>query len=385
MSELIPKLNRIRVSPDKLILDPNNPRLISRLEDRVKDENMLDMTVLENTRKRMEGGSDDVFQIKELERSIRTNGWQPIDSIFVHKCDDTRYIVLEGNRRATAIRNLLSSEIPQSLKEELSDIEVMEVLGENLSSTQLEAKVSYLLGVRHHGSLRQWSPFAQSNNIYLEYLKLTALDDDSFVWNEESGRKMAETLGIKLELVKERLRVFRAMKQIGSTDKVAMSEGGMKDRYYSVCQAALQDRSKLGEYIKQDADTFLLDESSVERMDNLCHFSTKGRDGAPINNPAQWKAFANILSDDDEEKRTKMLAEVEANKKRPDTIWAQRAEELRRPQWDRWLEKVEHVLRGLNIGNIDLDSIEARQMIEKLVRLLARLDDVTTVSGGANA
>lgn len=385
MSELIPRLNRIRVSPDKLILDPNNPRLISRLEDRVKDENMLDMTVLENTRKRMEGGINDVFQIKELERSIRTNGWQPIDSIFVHKRDDARYIVLEGNRRVTAIRNLLSGEITETLREELSEIDVMEVLGENLTPTELEAKVSYLLGVRHHGSLRQWSPFAQANNIYLEYLKISGFNNDSFVWNEKFGQKMAETLGIKPDLVKERLRVFCAMKQIGSTEKVAASEGGMKDRYYSVCQAALQEKSKLGQYIKQDPDTFLLDESSIERMDNLCHFSTEGREGAPINNPAQWKALTNILSDEDEEKRATMLAEVEVNKKRPDTVWAQRAEELRRPQWDRWLEKVEHVLRGLNLGNIDLDNVEAREMIEKLVRLLGRLDEVASVSGGADA
>lgn len=387
---LIPKMQRINVSPQHLILDPNNPRLISRKEDRVNEENILDQGILENTRRKMDGGDKDTFRIRDLEKSILTNGWQPIDSIFVQQCADRGYLVLEGNRRVTAIRNLLNNgEIGDALRAELSMIEVMEILEEDLARAALEKKISYLLGVRHHGSLVQWSPFAQANNIYIEYLHISGQDDDSFVWNEQFGHHIADALGIKLDTVKERLRVYRAMRQIGNFPIVKQSEatgGGMKDRYYSVCQAALQSKAKkLAEYIKQDPSTFALEGESIERMDNLCHFSVRNREAAPINNPPQWKALDKILSDEDEQKRSTMLAEVENEKKRPDSVWARRAEELRKLQWDRWLEKVAHIINGITASDINRNDDEQRQVVTKLAELLDQLNEVTVNVGETNA
>src|SRR4051794_19900867 len=103
---LIPQLNKITVSPNALILDPNNPRFISRAEDRTEEQHILDTSVIKRTLEKMK---DDNFHIKDLEKSIINNGWQPVDSIFVRRYGDYgKYIVLEGNRRVTAILNLLN-------------------------------------------------------------------------------------------------------------------------------------------------------------------------------------------------------------------------------------------------------------------------------------
>lgn len=388
MPTLMPQMRRITVSPNKLILDPNNPRLISRSDDRVKDEDVGDAGIIQRTAEKMKGGVKDAFRIKNLETSIERNGWQPVDSIFVRRHGDTdQYIVLEGNRRVTAISNLLNKEdLDPRIRSEIADIEVMEILDAGLSREELEEKISYLLGVRHHGSLKSWSPFAQAHNIYLQYKSSSAQTDDNFSWSEVQGDRIAGTLGIKLEVVKDRLKVYRSMLQIGNSPVVKESEGsggGMKDRYYSVCQEVLIGRSKkLGEYIRQDPDTFTLDDEAVQRMNSLCSFNVSGRQDAPINNPAQWRYLDKILSDEDEAKRSSMLSEVEDEKKRPDAVWAQRAEELRRLQWDRWLQKVAFVLDGITIGNIQ-STDEESQVIRRLVALLDRL--VAANAGGKNA
>ena len=77
-----------------------------------------------------------------------------------------------------------------------------------------------------------------------------------------------------------------------------------------------------------------------------------------------------------------MISEVEEEKKRPDAVWAHRAEELRRLQWDRWFQKVALVLGGVTLGNIQ-SSEEESEVIGRLVSLLDCLD--ATRAGGNNA
>ena len=171
IKSLAPKLKKIKVAADKLILDPNNPRLTTRKEDIFDEKDFLGMDLAGITVKKMRGPKDkDTYKIEELEKSIKQNGWLPVDFIFVKKhSDDVHYIVLEGNRRITAIRSILADEeAEQHLKNTLENIEVMEVIDKE----DLDRKISYLLGVRHHGSLVKWTPFAQANNIFTRYLEM---------------------------------------------------------------------------------------------------------------------------------------------------------------------------------------------------------------------
>jgi hypothetical protein len=66
---LIPKLRKIKVAPSALVLDPNNPRLITHDGETVKEKHVLDPEVIVRTRERMMR-----FRVDELKESIRTNG-----------------------------------------------------------------------------------------------------------------------------------------------------------------------------------------------------------------------------------------------------------------------------------------------------------------------
>jgi hypothetical protein len=317
----------------------------------------------------------EIYKVKDLENSIKQNGWWPIDFIFVKQLDsDGRYLVLEGNRRVTAIRNLREKdETAPELKKSLDNIDVMEII-DDCPVDQLQKKITYLLGVRHHGALKKWSPFAQAHNIYRRYLELTNMTHENFEFNYEQGCRIADALSINCDEVENRLKVYRAMEQLGQLPEVKNSDGGMKDRYYSVCAEVLTTKNKIiKKYIQQDNKSFLLDDKSINRMNDLCHFDQKGRAGAPINNPQEWRKLSNILKDDDEDKKKSMIEEVIIDKIKPSVVWAKRAAELQTLQWDKWLNKVNSVIREVKIGD-DLTSDAAKDVTMRLINIIECLE-----------
>src|SRR5438874_12704095 len=107
--QLAPKLEKITVRYDRLVLDPNNPRFTTRKEDQIPEEHYLDQDNAGITSAKMFPEKKDRYKIAELVNSISQNGWLPVDYIFVRKLkgDDKRYVVLEGNRRVAAIREIM--------------------------------------------------------------------------------------------------------------------------------------------------------------------------------------------------------------------------------------------------------------------------------------
>jgi len=374
MQNLTPELKHIRVQPKFLILDPNNPRLITRDEDRHPEDDAVSR--LGTTTKKM---CDGRFKIDDLVNSIKQNGWLPVDAIFVKKLENESkyYLVLEGNRRVTAITKLLDecSDISDKLKTSLSEIDVMEIV-DDIPIDELNNKITYLLGVRHHGALKKWSPFAQARNIYKRYLEITNTEAESFVWDGDKGDLVADALSISVDHVRDRLKVFRVMEQLSKHPDIEGSDGGMKDRYYSVCAEVLLTKDKvLKDYIQKDDTTFTLDDDSIIRMNTLCHFDKKNRDGAPINNPHEWRKLSAILKDEDTLKREQMLNRVAQEKVNPSVVWAERASELQTLRWDKWLFKINTIIKRITFGD-DLESSAAIAAISRLSDVLNRLDQL---------
>lgn len=371
--DLMPTLRKIKVPAGKLILDPNNPRFLEHDDNLTDESNFLDLGVIEDTREKMRA---DAYQIAQLEESILTNGWQPVDQIFVRKHQGTDYyVVQEGNRRVTAIRHLLNNtDLPEELKQSIENLDVMEIV-DDCDLKTLQIRISYLLGVRHHGSLKKWSAFAQASNMYEQYIGLANQTDETFQWDTDSAQQVANALSVDFKRVEQRIKVYRVMKQIDSLPEV-QEIGGIKGQYYSLCEEVLLKggKSKLAEYIVQDPVTMLLDDESLKRMDNLCHFSVTGRENAPMRNPSEWRKFDKILQDDDDDRRDQLIAEVEDDKIPPSDVWAKREVELYLPRWEIWLQKVSDILSRVQFGD-DLESSDAKAAGKRLGILLSKLQE----------
>jgi len=369
-----PKLERIKVPLLKLLLDPNNPRFLEDHADRVNEEDFADSGIQDQAVARMTKAA---FRLDELKDSIATNGWQPVDQIFVRKLKalPDKYVVLEGNRRLMALRELRKEKrLDEALTSAVDPLSVLEVVDSG-NIEESRAQITYLLGVRHHGSLKPWGPFAQAHNIYDRYLQIGNMTDDTFRWDGNIAAQIGAVLSIDVKKVEERLRVYCAMKQLHEVPTIKSI--GIEGKSYSLVREAVAARTKspLKQYIVQDPSTFKLDDKSIRRMDLVCHFSTKDREGAPMRSPEEWRPFAKILADVDREKSAAMVREVENDKALPSDVSAKRQAELRQPRWDRWLIEVTNLLKKLQIANLD-DDQTSRTIGARLATILDNLSAV---------
>jgi hypothetical protein len=370
-----PKLEVIKAPLQKLLLDPNNPRFLEDHSERVDEKDFADSGVQSVTADRMR---KEVFRLDELKKSIETNGWQPVDMIFVRRLEALpgQYVVLEGNRRLMALRDLKNDgKLIGDIATAVDPLHVLEVVG-TADVEESRAQITYLLGVRHHGSLKTWGPFAQAHNLYERYLQEGKMTDATFRWDERIAEKIGDRLSVDVKKIEERLRTYIAMKQLHEVPEIGKI--GIQGKYYSLVQEVLppgKPKSPLRQYVVQDPSTFKLDDASIRRLDAVCHFSTAEREYAPISSPDEWRPLASILGDSDPEKRAAMLRKIEEGKESPSDVWALRQAELRQPRWDRWLVEVAELLRKLQVGNIDRDDARTRNVTTRLAKILDALPE----------
>jgi hypothetical protein len=361
-----PTLVPITVPLQKLLLDPNNPRILR--DHDIPEDQFADPGIQAQALDRMREGD---FKLAQLRDSVIENGWQPVDMIFVKRLPGDHFVVLEGNRRVVALRMIEAKHLTPELKRSIDPLPVLEVVGSG-DANEWRAQITYLLGVRHHGSLKTWAPFARAHNMYERYLRVGEMSDATFKWNDKVAEHVADTLSVSFDDVKQALKVYRAMRQLNEHERIA--KVGIEGRYYSVIGEVLLRRTggPLKKYVAQDPVTFLLDEPSVDRIDAVCHFSTKGREGAPISNPAEWRSLENILKDPDDTRKRDMLKAVEQEGKKPSEVYAMRAAELRQPRWDRWLKEVAELLNKLVVGELE-ETTAATTACRKLAGVLDKL------------
>lgn len=114
MVELLDNLSALlaarKVSLDDLLLDPNNPRFSELGEElnSVAESRFAEPKVQANTFEKMR---NERFDVSELRDTIKTLGFLPMDRIVVRpwkgQSDNPKYVVIEGNRRVTALRWLI--------------------------------------------------------------------------------------------------------------------------------------------------------------------------------------------------------------------------------------------------------------------------------------
>lgn len=174
------KIKTIELDVSKLMLDPNNPRLG---RDNKYDEDVLHEDDLQLDTYALMNDPSRGFNITSLEGSIKRNTFSNIENVWVKKLKNIdKYIVVEGNRRVTAIKNLLKqkNDLDKDVLESISTIECKDLshLGDNEEDTN--NKITILLGFKHiKGGTLDWKIFPTAqlvmkdycNHLYHEYDK----------------------------------------------------------------------------------------------------------------------------------------------------------------------------------------------------------------------
>jgi hypothetical protein len=152
-----------------LLLDPHNLRLLERGQDKlqhvpasiigqkaVQDE--LFQTLLD----------DSLFDVPALERSIIYNGFLKHERLIVARYDGQHFLVLEGNRRLTAVKSIYLKfgakleRLPSAVRQSLQTLPCFVLNGRaiNGAASRLEeyrrASEIYI-GMRHLMGAKRWS------------------------------------------------------------------------------------------------------------------------------------------------------------------------------------------------------------------------------------
>lgn len=214
MSELSQFLSPLRVSIDDLLLDPNNPRFSEIGEEliTVPESRYADEKVQQNAYEKMR---NPLFDVSELKDTIKTLGFLPMDRIVIRKWKGvlknrkTKYVVLEGNRRVTALKWLLTLHDKGKetfTREQLKNFKNIECL---ILDDQLAPVTASLIlpGLRHVSGIKEWGAYQKAKAIY--ELRRSGL----------SPQEAAQNLGLSTRSANQAYRCFRALEQMKTDEE----------------------------------------------------------------------------------------------------------------------------------------------------------------------
>jgi hypothetical protein len=388
----------ITVPIGKLYLDPNNPRFSSKRPKKIPFDRYLDPMVITETTDFMLDKPKDSFKIDQMMGDFLTKGFIDGDTIIVQKIINTDdcYTVREGNRRITAIQCLLQDEEETEKKrkglcKELSNLPVTELIQGDLSEEDCGKLLDFLLGVRHLGQLKKWTPFARATLVYNAYLEIkpemTKGTDGTFEWKvDQSGRcergevvssnflhKLGSNLKPNTRTTKDFLQTIRVMEQLKENKELTI-----KPSNFSLFHDLIVgSKPQLNNFLPRDEKTFLFSDEAIEKLIYLCALRDKNRKDAPINKPQQWDFLSKILDPDENinpaADRESMTHEVMEEKSKPEDVWRTKESERMSLTWKRWLDDVNSLVRGATIEQINPDEPIAKSAFKRLWEVLDSL------------
>lgn len=384
-------LERKEVSLADLLLDPANPRLRSMVGGNIGEVPDADVEgEQEALLQQLRGVREDTYALKDLMASFRRVGYQRIDRIVVRPlAGSDKYLVVEGNRRTAAAKLLLRQDGDEAnsnkrLKEEvrnsLESIEVQVLDTANRSKEEIADYINVVLGIRHYGSLLEWSPLAKAHNIFEEYMR--GLDGtDEFSFKNSRVEEVADQLSVGRNAIRRALRGYLAFRQI---DEIS---DDVKPRHFSLVEEFVNNASLKNSLVVVDDRTFRVDETSLAQIVDLCEFDTRDKDGARprLRRPQSVRTLGRLVSmaegDEDESTRNyarsrlnELIAAEGAKVLDVETAYAQaRSFKKRR----KWLESIQELLKTLEEQGLNAEeflpegnALMHKEALEKQMNLL---------------
>ena len=148
---ILNELVAVDLSLESIYLDPNNPRFVVPNWVNVNDDEIDSVAVQESTSRRLVSE----FRADRLRMNMEVNGYLPIDRVVVREFKDSKYVVLEGNRRICAakllkelvVKGLISSE---DIQKSLEQIPCLQYVGS-------DSKAAWIFqGLRHITGISDW-------------------------------------------------------------------------------------------------------------------------------------------------------------------------------------------------------------------------------------
>jgi hypothetical protein len=294
----------ITVNIDELYLDPNNPRLAEDFEFSEEKASLKEIVAFQDRiidrfynadSENVE--TDEFFDISGLRESFKKIGFVDLDRILCLQQEDGKYLVLEGNRRTTALKVIKKigydeEDISEEIRPSLQNIPITLIDSEGRSPQEINNEAKVLLGIRHHGSLKSWAPLPSAHNVYETYLNYEP-KQEQFEYYNSRALSIASILSISKGKVKSRLVTYIAYNQLKEMSS------GVQPHHFSLIQAVIEN-GQLKNYfnIESDSKTLKIPESGLEKIDLLCEFATRDKisdNKKKLKNPQKVATLARLI------------------------------------------------------------------------------------------
>jgi len=159
------------VTIDQILLDPNNPRFSELGEkfDLIPESRFSETRIQDSAFDKMKNGP---YGVVELRDTIKTIGFLPMDRIVIrnwkHSNDTNKmYVVIEGNRRVSAIKWLHSLHLDGKLtlnEDQLDNLTNLQCL--LLADDAPITSTLVLPGLRHISGIKEWGAYQKAKAIF---------------------------------------------------------------------------------------------------------------------------------------------------------------------------------------------------------------------------
>lgn len=280
------KFIEAQVNISTLLLDPNNPRLVKNLTKmaQVPDSDLDDARVQEDLLSRFKtqksnDENEEFTQIKTLYDSMTHVGNVPIDRIVVRAIENSdKFLVIEGNRRTATLKKILKeldiakdkgTPLPhEERRDSYENFNCILLDTQNMNEKETAQAISLVLGLRHHGSLKEWGPLQRAHDIYKQYMADPLMQGSNFSLNNVVIKNVAEKTSIDPKEVKANLKTYIVYDQLREIFTI-------KSHHYSLIRAAVTNTHLITHYFVIDEDTYQLNESSITKMDQILEFEER--------------------------------------------------------------------------------------------------------------
>ena len=223
----LPEGQSNEIEPRFLLLDPQNLRLLERSDAEIREVSAKLIGQKSVQQKLYETlWKDGLFDVKSLETSIAYNGFLKHERLIVARYDAEQFIVLEGNRRLTAVKHLfeeygpalkdLSPTVRQSLHTLPCFVLDGPVIGDSEEILKEYRRASEIyIGMRHLMGAKRWEPASR-----YEFQAKLILEEN---WKpsevaERFGRKQSEVIrDLKAQVLYRDFRDFERKRKIQHT------------------------------------------------------------------------------------------------------------------------------------------------------------------------
>jgi len=209
MSEVEKTKKRSR-NLNNLYLDPNNYRFVDHKDyKKIKEENILDEKIQQRTQNFISGKNRE--GIKDLLDSFRANGFLEVDVIQLKDLGENNYLVLEGNRRVTALK-ALKEDNENGLDIGKFNIDIFKKVPSVIHENEDESTHKIIMGLKHISGNKKWPAINQAQLIY-DYLE--PYRDEEY---DEEETKLCESLGITKVKLRNSQRAYYLILQYKESD-----------------------------------------------------------------------------------------------------------------------------------------------------------------------